>query len=229
MSVPSIAWWTVAALAGAVLVERVASDLAELSDRARAGGPPRAVVVAHADLPVGAVVQRDDVTTAYVPSDLVPADALSSLDDAVGAVAAVPVLTDTVLTERNLAAADRLGSADLVGPDQRLVRIIVEGGVQPEPGDVIDLLAPPGAADGLGAQDGPPAPARVVLRGGVVVATDHGGPAGAGGGGGLSPGDETLGVSLLTSPAEAARLVGAASERPLVAVLAPPESARPTP
>ncbi len=223
MSVPTVAWWTVAVLAGGLLVERVATDLAELSRRARAGGPPVEVVVARVDLELGAPITAADVTTVHVPSDLVPSDALTGLDGAMGTVAAVAVLADTVLTARHLIDADRTDTAAVVGPNQRLVRVVVEGGVQPEPGDVIDLLAPQGPSDafGGGSSDDTPRAARLVLRGAVVVAIDDD-PDGAQ----WDDGHDRRGVSLLTSPAEAARLVGAASAQPLVAILAPPESAR---
>ncbi len=221
MSVPTIAWWTVAVLAGGLLVERVASDLAELSRRARAGGPPIEVVVARVDLELGAPVAATDVTTVHVPSDLVPTDAVARLDRAVGTVTAFAVLADTVLTARHLVDAERSGSAAIVGPDQRLVRVVVEGGVQPEAGDVIDLLAPQASGDELGGGDETPRAARVILRGAVVVAIDDLPDATQ-----WDTGAERRGVSLLTSPAEAARLVGAASAQPLVAILAPPESAR---
>jgi Flp pilus assembly protein CpaB len=219
-SVPTIAWWTIAALAAGLLVQRVSADLAELDRRARAGGAPVEVVVVRSDVMLGERVTADDLTTIDVPTDMVPPDAILEPARAIGNVATVAILADTVLTARHVADADREGSAWLVGPSQRLVRVIVEAGVRPRPGDVVDLLAPAASSDLLAHQGTKPEPAVVVLSGVVVVAVDddEGPVTGVGGVG-------RLGVSVLTSPEDAARLVGAAASHALVAVLAPPEAA----
>ena len=101
------------------------------------------------------------------------------------------------------------------------------GGVHPRPGDVVDLLAVDDSPD-VGAdprsEDAGIVPARLVMAGTVVVAVDA---AAATTWSGTE--DDHIWISVLATPAEAARLVGATADRRLVAVLAPPEASRTAP
>lgn len=118
-----------------------------------AWGPPMAVVVAAADLPVGTVLDGDTVTRVQRPADVLPPDALTD----VSGVLTVPVMAGTVLTERHRAPT----VAALVGAGE--VAVPVPADMQPavSPGAVIDLLS--AGFDGAG---------RTIAAGGRVVQVD---------------------------------------------------------
>ena len=134
--VASCAAIAVAALTAIV----VAQDLTSLHRRAREFGPPREVVVAARDLPLGAKVAASDLDTVTRSESEIPPDAVGAGGDAIGRVVAVPVLEGSVVFAGHLAPADRDGLDGLVAAGSRAVRIQPADGLQPPIGAVVDVL-----------------------------------------------------------------------------------------
>jgi Flp pilus assembly protein CpaB len=81
----------IAALLAAVLTVRlVATDVGALHRGAARYGAPRSVVLARADLELGARIAADDVRVVVQPSAAVPRGALAGASDAVGRIVTVP-------------------------------------------------------------------------------------------------------------------------------------------
>ena len=74
--------------------------------------PGPLVVVAAADLPVGAELAADSVRTAHLPADLVPRGALTQPHQAVGSVLAAPLRAGEVLTDLRLSPGAALAGLD---------------------------------------------------------------------------------------------------------------------
>ena len=190
----------------------VAQDLTALHRRAREFGPPREVVVAARDLPLGATVHAADLDTVTRAESEIAPDAVTTDDDAIGRVVAVPVLAGSVVFTGHLAPAGRDGLDGLVGPGTRAVRIQPADGLQPPVGAVVDVLVAFDPAFGGGGRAAIVASAARVL---AVDATDTDDPTASG----------LAGVTLLVTEEEARELAFATANGVVTLALAPPEAA----
>jgi Flp pilus assembly protein CpaB len=207
----SVLAWCAALVVAAVTATVVFSDLATLHRRAGALGKPRSVLIATQDLPLGATVGANDVQTISRHASVIPDDALSSMENAVGRTVAVPVLSGSVLLDPHLADPDRDGLEGLVALGFRAVRVRPEDGLQPPIGAVVDVLAAidPSVTGRTNAE--------VVAHGARVLAVDATG--------GESAAGNTAGVTLLVTEDEARELAFASANGVLTLALAPPEDA----
>lgn len=208
----AVAAWVGAATVALVTAHVVATDVAALHRRARAAGAEVDAVVAARDLPLGATVEQDDVTTRRrFERHLAPA-ALPDVDAALGRVVATPVLRGSVVSDRHLAPRSRTGLEGVVPPGMRAVRVVIEDGARPAPGSVVDVLVSFDPA----LVGGDVEPTMTVVEGGLVLAVDDRGPPDA-------VGDGDVGVTVLTDPEGARRLAFAAANGIVTLALAPPE------
>jgi Flp pilus assembly protein CpaB len=125
------------------------------------------------------------------------------------------VLRGAVVTARHLARARRDGRDGVVPAGRRAMRVAIEGGVRPRPGDPVDLYATFDPQT-VGADV---EPTLTVAHAVPVVAVDVD-PAAAGSEG------ATVGVTVLVRPDEARRLAFATAAGTLALAVAPPEAAR---
>jgi Flp pilus assembly protein CpaB len=123
----------------------VAAALAALAVAAglRAVAPAEAaavpVLAAARDLPAGALLDDDALTTVPVLPEAVPEGALTSPDDAVGARTAGAVRAGEALTDVRLLGAGLLPPGDDVAVPVRVAEPAVAGLLRP--GDRVDVLA----------------------------------------------------------------------------------------
>jgi Flp pilus assembly protein CpaB len=172
------------------------------------------VVVAARDLPLGHRVRPADLDTRRVRGRPGEPGALNRVAPGLGRVVAVPVLRGAVVTTRHLAPARRDGRNGVVPAGRRAMRVAIDGGVRPRPGDPVDLYATFDPQT-IGADV---EPTLTVARAVPVLAVDRAevtaGEAGA-----------TVGVTVLVSPDEARRLAFATAAGTLALAIAPPEDA----
>lgn len=196
-----------AAVLALVTVRLIATDLGTLHRRASSLGPLRDVVEARHDLPLGTVVQRDDVRTVRRHVRESPALALERVDDAIGRTVIVPIVATAAVMPAHLAERGRAGSLALISPDHRGVRIVPADGLRPPVGAVVDVIA------SLDPTTGGAVRASVVAFGAVVLAVDGG-----------DDGTEA-GVVVEVTTDEATRIAFAAANGQLTLALLPPEDA----
>jgi Flp pilus assembly protein CpaB len=201
-----------ALLVAIVTAALVVSSLSSLRHQDEIYGRLRPVVVATRDLRVGTTVARRDVTVRRLRGDAPVPDGVRSLAGARGRVVRVPVLRGTPVTTRHLAAPDRRGLAGVVPAGRRAVRLVVEHGLRPTAGDLVDVLA---TFDPATLGDGGD-PTIVVAPAVPVVRVEQ--PTGS---------SDTVAVTVLASTAEARRLAFSAANATLALDLAPPEAAAP--
>ena len=133
-------WWSLPPRVRAtVLVVAVVVALAAVGRGATTSpwGPPRQVLVAAVDRPVGGALGPDDVRTASWPDDLVPADAIAPDDLPVEARLRGFVAAGTVVTRQHLAT----GMAGLVDDGEAAVAVPADGLPLVRGGDVVDVVA----------------------------------------------------------------------------------------
>lgn len=202
--------WAAAAIVAVATAAYVADVLVSLRHQDQAFGRVHAVVVASRDLPLGRRVRRSDLAERRVRGDTGLAGAVTRPAAAVGRVVAVPVLRDAVVTDRHLAAHRRDGRDGTVPAGLRSMRVIIEGGVQPRPGDPVDIYATFDPQIVAGDVE----PTLTVARAVPVLAVDR---------------DDatTIGVTVLVTPDEAKRLAFATAAGTLAIAIAPPEAAAP--
>lgn len=203
--------WAAALAVGIVTARLVGSDLAALHGRARSLGAPVEVVVATHDLPIGTTVTDADVATVTRHESQVPDGALGDPERAVGRTVAVPLLRDATVLAGHLADPGRRGTAGIVAPGTRAVRVPLDEAVRPEPGDLVDVL---GSFD---PSLGPSETSRVVASAATVLDVDDGGGEAALGSG--------LGVTVLVTVDEAEQIAYALAHGVVTIALAPPEDA----
>jgi pilus assembly protein CpaB len=207
--------WCAALVVAALTAAVVGSDLASLHRRARSLGPPRKVVVATHDVPLGAAVRPGDVEVVARYASAIPRGAVTQMREVIGRVAIVPILTGGVVVSRQLAPAERPGLTGLVPVGRRAVRVTAADGLRPPTGAVVDVIAALDPATGAGDSGG----AVTVVRAALVLAVDDSGstdeytPSGG------------AGVTLLVTEEEARGLAYAAANGVLTLALAPPEAA----
>lgn len=162
------------------------------------GGPTSTVVVAAADIPAGATLTRDDVTTARFPLDLVPPGAPGDPSTVTGEVLTAGVTTGEIITTSRLLGSRPEAGRGLVAAPVRLADAGVAGLLAP--GDVVDIIA--ASSDGS---------AKVVARDARVITRP------------IPPatfGTQTGSLVLLAvTPDDATLLAGVATTRQLSAVL----------
>ncbi len=201
-----------AALVAIVTAALVVSSLASLRRQDETFGRLHPLVVAARDLPVGTTVTRRDLALRRVRGDSPAPDTFARPGRALGRVVRVPVLGGAPVTTRHLAAADRPGLGGVVPAGRRAVRLVVEHGLRPTLGDLVDVLAtfdPATLADGG-------EPTVVVAPAVPVVGVDE--PDGSG---------DTVAVTVLVTPAQARRVAFSTSAGTVAIALAPPEAAAP--
>lgn len=212
--------WAAAFLVALVTARLVAADLATLHRSAKEFGAPRPTVVATRDLPLGTTVRAADLRVARLAGDGLPAGLLSSVDDAVGRVVAVPVVAGSPVVAANLADADRDGIDGLVPRGHRAVRVPADDGLVPREGSVVDVLVTldPTLVASAGGGD----PTVTVARAARVLAADGRGDGRATG---ITAAIGDGGVTLLVTEEEAHRLAFALAHGVVTLALAPPEDA----
>jgi len=137
------------AFLGISLVAAVASALllTRYMDRrtAEARVPTRAVVVAAADLPVGAELRAENLALADWPAASVPAGAFESLAELEGKVVAIRLYRHEPLLAAKLAGAANGGLSALLPPGMRAAAVRVDDVVGVagfiQPGDSVDVIA----------------------------------------------------------------------------------------
>ena len=208
--------WAAAAIVAIATAAYVGDVLASLRHQDAAFGRVRTVLVAARDLPLGARVGPGDLTTRQVREESGEPGALHERSTAVGRIVASPLVRGATVTERHLATRRRDGRDGIVPPGSRAMRVVVEGGVRPRPGELVDLYATfdPQVV-------GPDAePTRTVARGVPVLAVDDEDGAGAASHG------RALGVTLLVTSDAATRVAFASAVGTLALAIAPPEEAQ---
>ena len=210
---PRTALFAVAAAVVAIATAAlVFSSLSSLRRQDETYGRLHPLVVAARDLPVGSAVTRRDVAVRRQRGDAPAPDVVTRPSLAIGRVVRVPVLSGTPVTARHLAPADRPGLAGVVPAGRRAVRLVVEHGLRPAVGDLVDVLA---TFDPATLGDGGD-PTILVAAAVPVVRVEE--PAGS---------SDTVAVTVLTTPAQARRLAFSAASATVSLDLAPPEAAAP--
>jgi Flp pilus assembly protein CpaB len=204
--------WIAAAVVAVATAAYVANVLVSLRHQDEAYGRVRSVVVASRDLPLGHRVRASDLGARHLRGDVT--GALTRPADAVGEVVRVPILRGGLVTARHLAAKRRDGRDGTVPAGLRSMRIVVEGGVQPDAGDPVDIYAtfdPQTVGDGV-------EPTLTVADAVPVLATDHSS--------GTGSASDAIGVTVLVTPTQAKRLAFAQAAGTLAIAVAPPEATR---
>jgi Flp pilus assembly protein CpaB len=209
--------WTAAVIVALVTAGYVANILVSLRHQDVAFGRVHTVVVASRDLPLGRRVRAGDLADRHVRGETAGVGSLTSRASAVGRVVAVPLLRGAVVTHRNLAAHGRDGRDGTVPAGLRSMRVVIEGGVRPRPGDPVDIYAtfdPQTVGEDT-------EPTLTVAHAVPVIAVDTDDGTSADGH------SASIGVTVLVSPDEAKRLAFATAAGTLAIAIAPPESASP--
>lgn len=191
-------------LAAGLMAGAVATALPQLAPAPTPGTPVLTVV---RDLPAGAALQDADVRTVEVPPALVPAGAVPVDERLAGRLLAGAVRRGEPLTDVRLIGPGLLATV----PDRGLVAVPVRladpaSAALLRPGDIVDVLAAHGGADGPGV-------ASVVAASVPVLAVPE-----------QAPEVEGALVVLATPPSTATRLAGAAVSARLSVVVRPPAS-----
>src|SRR6478609_6401410 len=201
--------WAAAAVVAVVTAATVVGLLSSLRHQDEAYGALHPVAVARHDLAVGTRVTASDLAERRIRGEAPERDALTA-PQAVGRVVRVPLLRGATVTARHLTVTARTGLGGVVPAGQRAVRLVVEHGLRPAVGDLVDVLAtfdPQTLGD-----DGDPT--IVVAPAVPVVAVDL--PA---------DGGDTVAVTVLVTPHQVTRLAFAAAAGTISLALAPPEAA----
>jgi Flp pilus assembly protein CpaB len=200
--------WAAAAVVAIVTATTVVGIVSSLRHQDEAYGALHPVVVARHDLAVGRRLTAADLTRERIRGEAPQRDALTERD-AIGRVVRVPLLRGSTVTARHVVATTRDGLGGVVPAGRRAVRLVVEHGLRPRLGDLVDVLAtfdPATLGDG-----GDP---TIVLAPAVpVLAVEAGGDAG-----------DTVAVTVLVTPRQSTRLAFATSAGTLSLALAPPEA-----
>lgn len=207
--------WAAAAILAVATAAYVADILVSLRHQDQAFGRVHTVVVATRDLPLGRRLHARDLTDRRVRGEADPG-AITAPTAAVGRVVAVPLLSGAVVTDRHLAAHRRNGRDGTVPARRRAMRVVIEGGIRPRPGDPVDLYATFDPQT-VGADV---EPTLTIAHGVPVTAVDSDD-------GSVSTDQRAIGVTVLITPDEAKRLAFATAVGTLALAIAPPEEAAP--
>jgi Flp pilus assembly protein CpaB len=201
--------WAAAAVVALVTATTVLGTLSSLRHQDAAFGALHRVVVARRDLAVGTRIGAADLSTRRIRGEAPERDALTAAQ-AVGQVVRVPLLRGATVTGRHVVASARTGLGAVVPAGRRAVRLVVEHGLRPQVGDVVDVLATFDPATVGGNGD----PTIVLAPAVPVVAVDAAGDAG-----------DTVAVTVLVTPRQSTRLAFATNAGTITLALAPPEAA----
>lgn len=202
--------WAAAALVAVATATTVISTLSSLRRQDQAYGALSTVVVARRDLPLGTRLSARDLAVRHLRGEAPDSDAVATASAAAGRTLTTPLLRGGVLTRRHLAAPDRAGLGAVVPPDRRAVRLVVEHGLEPAVGDLVDVMA---TFDPATLGDGGD-PTVVVAAAVPVIAVEANTDAG-----------DTVAVTVLVPPRTASRLAFSAATGTISLALAPPEAA----
>jgi Flp pilus assembly protein CpaB len=205
--------WAAAAVVALATAASVAQVLVSLRHQDEAYGRVHAVVVTTRDLMLGHRVTPGDLGARHRRGERDEPGALTVARDAVGRVVAVPLLRGAVVTRRHLADPGRAGGAGPVPPGRRAMRVTVEDGVRPRPGDPVDLYAtfdPQTVGTDV-------EPTLTIARAVPVLAVDRDA--------GTDRGRATVGVTVLVDADAAKRLAFASATGTIAIAIAPPEDA----
>jgi len=200
-----------AAVVAIITAALVISSLSSLRHQDQTYGGLHTLVVARRDLPLGTTVAARDLAVRRVRGESPQPDTLTSRAAAVGRVVRVPLLAGTPVTPRHLVAAGRAGIGGVVPSGHRAFRLVIEHGLEPTVGDVVDVLAtfdPATLGDG---QD----PTILIAAAVPVLHVDP-----------LADAGDTVAVTVLVTPRQASRLAFSATSGTISIALAPPEAAR---
>jgi Flp pilus assembly protein CpaB len=197
--------WYAAAIGLTLLTAGVVHGTLRRADAAAAAyGETRPVVVATAEVEVGAPVDGDVAEVRRLPRAVVPVGALTALPG--GRRALVALSAGEVVLERRISGSDAAGPAALLAPGERAMAIpLAIPGLPLAPGDRVDVVAGGAPGGGVGG-DLPVAPS-----GPDVVATDAAV---------LDVAEDTVVIAL--DAGRAADVAAALTVGPLVLALRPP-------
>jgi pilus assembly protein CpaB len=202
--------WTLTIVVAVVTAITVISSVSSLRRLDTAYGRIHPLVVARRDLAVGTRLTAADLTTRRLRGEAPAPDALTRPSTAVGRIVRSTLLRGDVVTARHLTRPGRPTLGGVVPAGHRAVRLVIEHGLRPTVGDLVDVFAtfdPATLGDG-----GDPtvlvAPAVPVLAVDAPVA-----------------GGDTVGITVIVTPTEASRLAFSASTGTLGIAVAPPEAA----
>ena len=201
--------WAGAALVAVVTAITVISSVSSLRHQDSAFGRLHSLVVARRDLPVGTRVSAGDLTARRLRGEAPEPDTITHASDAVGHIVRFPLLRGDTLTARHLAPGRRSALSGIVPTGHRAVRLVIEHGLRPAVGDVVDVLA---TFDPATLGDGGD-PTVLIAPAVPVLAVDAAAASG-----------DTVGVTVLVTPHQASRLAFSASTGTLSLALAPPEA-----
>ena len=132
--------WAAAAVVAVITAATVIGMLSSLRHQDEAYGALHPVAVARHDLAVGTRVTASDLTLRRIRGEAPERDALTAAQ-AVGRVVRVPLLHGATVTARHVAVTARTGLGGVVPAGQHAVRLVVEHGLRPAVGDLVDVLA----------------------------------------------------------------------------------------
>jgi Flp pilus assembly protein CpaB len=201
--------WAGAALVAVVTAITVIGSVSSLRHQDSAFGRLHSLVVARRDLPVGTRVSAGDLTARRLRGEAPEPDTITHASDAVGHTVRSPLLRGDALTARHLAPGRRSALSGIVPTGRRAVRLVIEHGLRPAVGDVVDVLA---TFDPATLGDGGD-PTVLIAPAVPVLAVDAAAASG-----------DTVGVTVLVTPHQASRLAFSASTGTLSLALAPPEA-----
>lgn len=204
--------WLGALIVAVVTAITVITSISSLRHQDAAYGRLRSLVIARRDLPIGTRVRATDLGVRHLRGEAPGPDTIGRATDAIGRVVRAPMLRGDIVTARHLAESRRATLSDVVPDGERAVRLVVEHGVRPSIGDVVDVFA---TFDPATLRDGGD-PTVVVAPAVPVLAVDN--PPATG---------DTVGITVLVTPRQASRLAFSASTGTISIALAPPESASP--
>lgn len=136
------------ALAGFLIISNLLRRAATPPVQATIPAPiTETVVVTTHDVPLRAVLKLEDLTTMDIPVQLVPAHALSNLENAVGRITKIALVSGEMIMDHHLAdPTNRNQDLAFVIEDDQVLMAIPATDLMSEidvlqPGDVVDLLA----------------------------------------------------------------------------------------
>ncbi len=214
--------WAASAIVAIVTAATVVSMVSSLRHQDETFGRLHTVVVTRHDLPVGTRLTDSDLTVSKLRGEAPATDTVRVTASAVGRVVRVPMLRGALVTTRHLSATRRSGLGDVVPNGQRAVRLVIEHGLRPTAGDLVDVYAtfdPQTLGDNLD-------PTVLVAPAVMVIAVDPTGDStGDSTGTGTGAAGDTVGITVLVSPHQASRLAFSTASGTLSLALAPPEAA----
>lgn len=136
------------ALAGFLIISNLLRQAAAPPVQATIPAPiTETVVVTTHDVSLRSVLKLEDLTTLEIPVQLVPANALTNIEDAVGRITKIAMVTGEMIMDHHLAdPTNRNKDLAFVIEDDQVLMAIPATDLMSEidvlqPGDIVDLLA----------------------------------------------------------------------------------------